>query len=1050
MKYLKLLLFIVFHLIIMTSLSQAQFFAKCNDGFRYELEGNIRAHEEHIYRLNEKFLDGFYEQKKLPSDFEGASLEDIQNYLGKMIFRRAAVLYHAYKYDHLCTWLITKDKIYSERDWVNESDVKALQPRILDALDVTREARQRAPRRNSSTVGSSSNPTSDFFQSQVLHHASQVLFPDKIASALLEEQFDTLIVVPIASIGTIPFAALPLGDRMLVDVMSVVIAPGFGIFKEERRRAQYDFTHSIVIGDSKATDREWILPPLPGARKEAEEVARLVSVSPLIGSEATKNNIMNQLRSDTGLIYLATHGMADSENPLDASVLWLSDGRWTAREIQNMPLRKSRPLVVMSACQTGLGKDFDVGTIGMARAWHRAGASNVVMSLWNVNDKATLKLMTRFMHLASGIPPDKALRKAMQETRAAYPNPKYWASFSVYGAPQLDGDMPPVSAVPSMPDIELKPVLPPPPPPAGERTGVQKTLKPEILWNTWAEESHAPTDEPSFKPVRYLEKGGKDYLVALDLSAISYGKNEEGVYTQPGLAGFKKLIDNWLDNDIKKVTLTAVLIADPAHFEQPKKFDKPIEVDLEKIKKLREAGKIEIDRDPYDIMSEQEGNPDFVYGRVTFRIKTTSVPFEGYAPISISLWVDHRPVDEISFKLCISSESTSSSTCSGIKSSQFGLKGVDSLRVATEKSPFPDASLHFIELESQNVYGIFRQNDTSSTDYITWRLGTTPVELRKTLDDWVDAFAKTRDNKDELLKRGTALYNILFPPEQSAALSAFEAFLKPYLSLEKTTADNTAPSIFIRLIQQSPDPPLLIPLGLMAVQPDNSDAKFIGFYFRIETPLQIQTYQPTEECVSRWVMLFPSEQNTNDELKKAAMQFKNWIPVWRENALKSFENMISFGDWIREKQTDEDSVALVVLSHHTRNRISFEPFQLVTSHEVVRKFSKPSMAILNGCGTGSPGAVDFVKQFNKNGINTIIATSTEVNATMAGDFLDSLSTVLEKNKQNTKFNISVAYFEALKHLRERTPPDGDSKYGARVLEYILVGNGNIRLCAPEK
>jgi CHAT domain-containing protein len=91
----------------------------------------------------------------------------------------------------------------------------------------------------------------------------------------------------------------------------------------------------------------------------------------------------------------------------------------------------------MSACQTGLGKVFDVGNTGLARAWHSAGAANVVMSLWNVHDDATRLLMTKFIEFAKQMPPDMALQKAMQEARRnnQYFRPVYWAGFNVFGAP---------------------------------------------------------------------------------------------------------------------------------------------------------------------------------------------------------------------------------------------------------------------------------------------------------------------------------------------------------------------------------------------------------------------------------------------------------------------------------------------------------------------------------------------------------------------------------------------------------------------------------------
>ena len=128
--------------------------------------------------------------------------------------------------------------------------------------------------------------------------------------------------------------------------------------------------------------------------------------------------------------------MGSKRNPRDASFLLMSDGRWPAIDIQNLPLRKSRPLVVLSACQTGLGKNFDVGTIGMARAWQRAGASNIVMSLWNIDDIATSHLMKYFIELAGSNPTDVAMQLAMQQARDINPNPAYWAGFAVFGPPE--------------------------------------------------------------------------------------------------------------------------------------------------------------------------------------------------------------------------------------------------------------------------------------------------------------------------------------------------------------------------------------------------------------------------------------------------------------------------------------------------------------------------------------------------------------------------------------------------------------------------------------
>lgn len=420
--------------------ANAQFFGVCGSGSESELRENIKTHSEHTFRLNEKFLNGYYRQRPLPSDFEPARLEDVMKFLAKLNPRKAAVLFHAYQGNRFCAWLITASMIHCRTSEMSKEGFQLLRQRLIHALGVSVSERKRVPLpRGVQLADDTSTPENP---GHVLEETSRRLLPGDIPRIVRAEKIETLVVVPIASTGTLPFAALPFGDKALVDALSVVIAPGFFVFKEEPRKAQHDFSAPIIVGDPHPqgwSDKNWNYPPLPGARAEALEVANGLGSKALIGQDASRQNINAMLSSQTkrGLIYLATHGIADMTNPRDASFLLLSDGRWPAVEIQNVPLRESRPLVVMSACQTGLGKEFDVGTIGMSRAWHRAGASSVVMSLWSVDDTATRELMVNFMRLATHVPPDKALQAAMQATRKTYPNPALWAGFSVFGAPVL-------------------------------------------------------------------------------------------------------------------------------------------------------------------------------------------------------------------------------------------------------------------------------------------------------------------------------------------------------------------------------------------------------------------------------------------------------------------------------------------------------------------------------------------------------------------------------------------------------------------------------------
>ncbi len=95
-------------------------------------------------------------------------------------------------------------------------------------------------------------------------------------------------------------------------------------------------------------------------------------------------------------------------------------------------------LLVLSACKTGLGKEVKgEGLVGLTRGMMYAGAERVVLSLWNVNDKATSKLMQKFYQemLQSGKSPAAALRAAQlkmwQDSNSR--NPYNWAAFTLQG-----------------------------------------------------------------------------------------------------------------------------------------------------------------------------------------------------------------------------------------------------------------------------------------------------------------------------------------------------------------------------------------------------------------------------------------------------------------------------------------------------------------------------------------------------------------------------------------------------------------------------------------
>ncbi|HUI44023.1 MAG TPA: CHAT domain-containing protein [Terriglobia bacterium] len=189
------------------------------------------------------------------------------------------------------------------------------------------------------------------------------------------------------------------------------------------------------------------VPRLPFTRQEADAIAALVAPdqrSEALGFAASKASATSGALGEYRLVHFATHGMLDSEHPeLSGVVLSLVDakgqpvdGFLRLQDIFNLNLPAD--LVVLSACETGLGKEIrGEGLVGLTRGFMYAGAPRVVVSLWSVNDQATAELMKRFYRgmLVEKLTPAAALRAA-QMALAHDPRwaaPYYWAAFVLQG-----------------------------------------------------------------------------------------------------------------------------------------------------------------------------------------------------------------------------------------------------------------------------------------------------------------------------------------------------------------------------------------------------------------------------------------------------------------------------------------------------------------------------------------------------------------------------------------------------------------------------------------
>src|SRR5262249_35108006 len=188
---------------------------------------------------------------------------------------------------------------------------------------------------------------------------------------------------------------------------------------------------------------------LPFTRQEANDIADLVPKNEtleLLDFDANRNRATNPEIGTYRYIHFASHGYINTEQPqLSAIILSLvdKDGKpqphgGFLRTIDIFNLNLPAEMIVLSACETGLGKEVKgEGLVGFTRGFMYAGAPRVLVSLWSVSDQATAKLMERFYKrmLKKEMPPAAALRAAQKRMldEKKWAAPYYWAAFVLQG-----------------------------------------------------------------------------------------------------------------------------------------------------------------------------------------------------------------------------------------------------------------------------------------------------------------------------------------------------------------------------------------------------------------------------------------------------------------------------------------------------------------------------------------------------------------------------------------------------------------------------------------
>jgi CHAT domain-containing protein/Tfp pilus assembly protein PilF len=256
-----------------------------------------------------------------------------------------------------------------------------------------------------------------------LSHLEQ-LYAQLIAPLRIPQSIRHLIFVPHGPLHFLPFHALRRAEGYLSDQYTVSYAPSAALFALCEQRPASNNQTSLVLG---VPDRR-----APQIKGEVQSVTTLLPYADLfVGKQATAD-VLRRRGSECSILHIATHGIYRQDNPL-FSAIKLGDSYLNLYDLYQ--LRLGARLVTLSGCATGMnfvaaGDEL----IGLQRGLFCAGATSLLLSLWDVHDDSTAELMVEFYkgyirsHDMAG-----SLRTAMQRLRTRQPHPYFWAPFVLVG-----------------------------------------------------------------------------------------------------------------------------------------------------------------------------------------------------------------------------------------------------------------------------------------------------------------------------------------------------------------------------------------------------------------------------------------------------------------------------------------------------------------------------------------------------------------------------------------------------------------------------------------
>lgn len=357
---------------------------------RQQLQNKLRDAElEYAAFMNElRVQNPDYKKLEYPSPVSAREAQALTS-------ANTAILEYAFSKDELLIFLITQEQIQVKRVDVAEGN--------NDSQKITTLVEQ--------------------FRDNILAHQPEEQIQAQssgLVHKLIDPFYDELsnykniMIVPDGVLAYLPFEALTVQGRYLVEQFNVKYAPSmttFSLLKDSKKHHKAHSRDLLAVagsnfgGTSSPISRGKALPPLPATLAEVDSIAsKFTDAEVFKEGSFSEQFIKDNLTKNYRYVHLATHGIIDEDYP-NLSGLALSsppeeasgseDGMLRSSEIYQLNINSD--MVVLSACNTGLGKIVNgEGMLGLQRSFFYAGVPTVSVSLWNVYDRSTAYFMDQF------------------------------------------------------------------------------------------------------------------------------------------------------------------------------------------------------------------------------------------------------------------------------------------------------------------------------------------------------------------------------------------------------------------------------------------------------------------------------------------------------------------------------------------------------------------------------------------------------------------------------------------------------------------------------